>query len=153
MIWSGHHSGLIPLGAALRSRMEQLRVGFFLHVRFPPAPLFATLPQAERLLRFFGAYQLVGTQTEPDAEYLRQALMSCDISARVDAFPVGIDAEGFADTAVRSAHGPEVERLRVSLSQRALILGVDRLDYTKGLPERFRGYAQLLRRFPAIAIT
>ena len=147
LVWV-HDYHLIPLGRLLRERNDKIRLGFFLHIPFPPAPLFETLPQAHRLLDAFGAYQLVGVQTKADAGYLSQALADWGIQARVEAFPIGIDADAFAAAAERAATGPEVERLRSSLGERALILGVDRLDYTKGLPERFRGFAKLLRRFP-----
>ncbi|HET8997708.1 MAG TPA: trehalose-6-phosphate synthase [Acetobacteraceae bacterium] len=147
LVWV-HDYHLIPLGRMLRERCERIRLGFFLHIPFPPAPLFETLPQSQRLLKAFGAYQLVGTQTKADAMYLAQALRDAEVGALVEAFPIGIDAASFANAAVHAASGPEVERLHGSLGDRTLILGVDRLDYTKGIPERFRGYAKLLRRFP-----
>jgi trehalose 6-phosphate synthase len=147
LVWV-HDYHLIPLGKMLRERVRDVRLGFFLHIPFPPAALFETLPQAQRLLEAFGAYQLVGTQTKADAGYLSQALADWGVRAQVEGFAIGIDADAFARDAERAAGGPEVERLRSSLGERALILGVDRLDYTKGIPERFRGYAKLLRRFP-----
>jgi len=147
LVWV-HDYHLIPLGALLRARVERVRLGFFLHIPFPPAPLFETLPQSKRLLEAFGAYQLVGTQTKADARHLSQALRDVGVETQVEGFPIGIDTAGFAAAAEKAATGPEVERLRSSLGGRALILGVDRLDYSKGLPERLRGYAALLRRFP-----
>jgi trehalose 6-phosphate synthase len=143
-----HDYHLIPLGAALRARGATQRMGFFLHVPFPPAPVFDTLPQADRLLKALGAYDLVGVQTTADAGYLQAAVQGLGESVPVAAFPVGIDAGAFEKLARQAAAVEDAERLRASLTGRSLILGVDRLDYSKGLPERFRGYAQLLRRFP-----
>ena len=95
LVWV-HDYHLIPLGASAAARADQVRLGFFLHIPFPPAPLFETLPQARRLLECFGAYQLVGTQTHADAGYLSQALKDAGIQARVEAFPIGIDTPAFA---------------------------------------------------------
>lgn len=143
-----HDFHLFPLGAALRRHGLRNRIGFYLHVPFPPGALFAALPKGEALLRDLTAYDLVGVQTAPDAVNLRGALADCGLGARVDAFPIGLDAEGFAQQAARAIRGAETQRLRASLQDRALILGVDRLDYSKGLPNRFRGVARLLERFP-----
>ncbi len=147
LIWV-HDYHLIPLGSLLRTHVDQAKLGFFLHIPFPPAPVFETLPQSRRLLQSLGAYQLVGVQTHADAAYLTQALQDCGVETRVEAFAIGIDTAGFSRAAQKAATGSEVERLRDSLGGRSLILGVDRLDYTKGIPERIRGFAQLLRRFP-----
>jgi trehalose 6-phosphate synthase len=143
-----HDYQLITCGAALREAGVRNRLGFFLHIPFPPPFLFDTLPQGDRLLRAFGAYDLIGTQTADDAKNLNECLARAGVEARAEGFPIGIDAAGFAEAARMAESGEEQRRLEESLSGRALILGVDRLDYTKGLPERFRGFAQLLRRYP-----
>jgi trehalose 6-phosphate synthase len=140
-----HH---FPLAAALRAQGCSQRIGFFLHVPFPPASLFEALPQGDRLLADLGAFDLLGVQTEADAANMRAALAENGAKAPVTAFPVGMDSESFAREAARAAALPEARRLSESLGGRALILGVDRLDYSKGLPQRFRGYAALLKRFP-----
>jgi trehalose 6-phosphate synthase len=70
------------------------------------------------------------------------------MTARACALPVGIHPDAFAAAALRAEQSQDQIRLRESLAGRALVLGVDRLDYSKGLTERFRGFAQLLRRFP-----
>ncbi len=145
-IWV-HDFHLFPFATGLRRRGIRNRIGFFLHVPFPPGPLFAALPRGEALLRDLTAYDLVGVQTEHDAENLRRALEDAGLYARVAAFPIGLDAEGFAQQAARAVRLSEAQRLRASLQDRALILGVDRLDYSKGLPNRFRGIAKLLERF------
>ncbi len=143
-IWV-HDYHLIPLGAALRRLGVAGGIGFFLHVPFPPPPVFTALPRAETLLDGLAAYDLVGVQTQEDAAHLN-ALLDQPLG---QAFPIGIDPESFAAAARLAAEGEEVQRLRDSLAGRALVLGVDRLDYTKGLPQRFRGFHRMLQRFPA----
>jgi trehalose 6-phosphate synthase len=143
-----HDYHLIPLGAALRALGVRNRIGFFLHVPFPPPALYECLPQGEHLLRSFSAYDLIGLQTARDAGFLSDALAACGVARRARAFPIGIDPDDFAATARRSAGGRDTRRLVDSLSGRSLILGVDRLDYSKGIAHRIRGFAQLLRRFP-----
>jgi trehalose 6-phosphate synthase len=147
IVWV-HDYHLIPLGGDLRALGVDCRLGFFLHVPFPTPQLFDSLPQGDDLLRDFTAYDVLGVQVRQDADNLNALLAARNLRARARAFPIGIDPEMFADTARRAESTPDAVRLRDSLGERALILGVDRLDYSKGLPQRFRGYAQLLRRFP-----
>ncbi len=146
-IWV-HDYHLFPLGQALRDIGVRGPIGFFLHVPFPSPPLFECLPQGDKLLRTLAAYDAVGVQVPDDAANLNVLLDKLGIAVRAAAFPVGIDPDAFVRAARRAEAGPEVTRLTDSLAGRALVLGVDRLDYTKGLPHRFRGFAQLLRRFP-----
>ena len=147
VVWV-HDYHLIPLGEALREAGATQRLGFFLHTPFPPPFLFDVLPQGGRLLHGFAAYDVVGTQTADDAANLNACLAAAGIATRAEAFPIGIDPDAFARDAERAEGGAEDRRLHDSLGERALILGVDRLDYTKGLPQRLRGFAQLLARFP-----
>ncbi|MDO9709521.1 alpha,alpha-trehalose-phosphate synthase (UDP-forming) [Paracraurococcus lichenis] len=147
-----HDFHLFPMGAALRAQGCRQRLGFFLHVPFPPHAVFCGLPRAEELLVDLAAYDVIGVQTEDDAANLRAALAAAgeaDAAARVAAFPIGIEAESFTQLAEKAMVKRETERFRQSLVDRALIIGVDRLDYTKGLPQRFCGYGQLLARFKA----
>jgi trehalose 6-phosphate synthase len=143
-----HDYHLITLGAGLRRRGFAGRLGFFLHVPFPPRAIFETLPQGEALLADFAAYDLIGLQTEEDCRNLNELLSHAGVAARAECFPIGIDPDGFAAEARSEERGPEGLRLRESLGDRALILGIDRLDYSKGIPQRFKGFAQLLKRFP-----
>lgn len=147
LVWV-HDYHLIPLGAGLRRRGFSGRIGFFLHVPFPPRAIFEALPQGDALLRDFGAYDTLGVQTDQDAANLNEILARADLPVRAASYPIGIDPDAFAAEAAQAAAGPEGERLRDSLAGRALILGVDRLDYSKGIPHRFRGFEQLLKRFP-----
>jgi trehalose 6-phosphate synthase len=145
-----HDFHLFPIGAALRRLGAGQRMGFFLHVPFPPYAVFGALPRADELLADLASYDVIGVQTPDDAANLREALHRVgeeQAAPRVAVFPAGIDAPGFAAMAGRAARGQEAERLRASIFGRALVIGVDRLDYTKGLPQRFAGYGQLLARF------
>jgi len=146
-IWI-HDFHLFPLGAALRELGVKQRIGFFLHVPFPPAGLFNALPRAAALLRDMGAYDLIGVQTEEDAHHLSEALLPLGLSPAIGAFPVGVNADEFARTAETAAAQKDAKRFLESLAGRKLIFGVDRLDYSKGLPQRLEGYADLLARFP-----
>ncbi len=150
LVWV-HDFHLFPLGAALRALGCRQRLGFFLHVPFPPHDLLSALPRADEVIADLAAFDVIGMQTDQDAANLRAALVIAgqpEAAERVGTYPIGIDSDGFTSMANRAAKGPEAERLRQSLVGRAMVLGVDRLDYTKGLPQRFRGYAQLLARFP-----
>ena len=128
-----------------------------------PASLFTALPQGERLLRAFLAYDVVGLQTEGHRhdflDSVKQVLgleadaggliATANNKCRAIADPIGIDARGFAATASRAERSPETRRLLSSLVGRALVIGVDRLDYSKGLPHRFTAFGKLLADFPA----
>ena len=147
VIWV-HDYHLFPLGQALRDLGVTCRIGFFLHIPFPPWSLVRSLPGADLLLEDMQSYDLVGVQTAEDAENLNHALRVNNLPERGQAFPIGIDPVEFRMQAEKSMQGAEVERLESSLRGAKLVLGVDRLDYSKGLPERFRGYEAFLARYP-----
>jgi trehalose 6-phosphate synthase len=108
------------------------------------------------------AYDLVGLQTDNDVRYLVRYLteeaghrvngdgliVAGDRTLRIGAFPIGIDTEKFAKLAAKAEKKPEAQRLRESLGQRQLVVGVDRLDYSKGLTQRFQAFESLLERWP-----
>ena len=164
IIWA-HDYHLIPLGEELRRLGVRNRMGFFLHTPLPPRELLATLPVHEELMRCFCFFDLVGFQTETDRAHLcaylaREAGARVEERAggavvrafrrtfRVEAHPIGIDTGYVERNAAATAGIREVERLQTSLAGRRLIIGVDRLDYSKGLPQRFDAFAQLLRTYP-----
>lgn len=161
LIWV-HDYHLIPLAKGLRALGVTNRIGFFLHVPFVPPSLLETAPNARSLLRELCAYDVVGFQTERNAEDFRDCLkkmMGYDSEpgepVYVDghsvlplACPIGIDAQGFGKLAHRAARNKDTKRLTDSLVGRTLIIGVDRLDYTKGLPNRFEGFSRMLARYP-----
>ncbi|MDB5413142.1 MAG: Alpha,alpha-trehalose-phosphate synthase [Rubritepida sp.] len=146
-IWI-HDFHLFPLAAILRELGAKQRIGFFLHVPFPPPAVFAALPRAEALLKDLAAIDLIGVQTDEDARHLAEAMQQQGVDTPVGVFPVGIHAEGFARIAEAAVGRKDGIRFQESLSGRRLIFGVDRLDYSKGLPQRLAGYADLLKRFP-----
>jgi trehalose 6-phosphate synthase len=149
-IWV-HDFHLFLLAAELRALGCRARIGFFLHVPFPPRAVFLGLPNASAILDAMDAHDVIGLQTEDDAENLRAALAAggeASAAAKVAAYPIGIDTMGFASLAARRFRTHNVTQLRDSLAGRALAIGVDRLDYTKGLPQRIAGFGKLLQRFP-----
>ena len=152
---------LIPLGKELRGAGVKNRLGFYLHTPWPPRRLLTTLPEAMVLVENLFEYDVIGFQTnewlEAFCEYAVSqmgAQIEGDVlrrggrSVRLLACPVGIDADGFAEIARSEAAQESLGRIRRSLVGRALIVGVDRLDYAKGLEERFLGYERLLVDHP-----
>jgi trehalose 6-phosphate synthase len=160
LIWV-HDYHLIPLASALRAVGVENRIGFFLHIPFVPASLLNLLPRAEKLMHMLCAYDVVGFQTEQHLHDFEDCArhflnVSADAGAPIVidnhsvlpiANPIGIDARAFARQAKRSAQGNVAKRLDESMQGRALIIGVDRLDYSKGLPNRFEAFGRLLDRF------
>lgn len=152
---------MFPLGQELRARGLTNRIGFFLHIPWPPRRLLATLPEARRLVEGLLAYDLIGFHTE---EWLQSfcdyachemggtvedgCLCIGDQRVRLITCPAGIDAKEFASLAVSDKAQETYNRVRESTVGRALIVGVDRLDYSKGLEERFLGYERFLTEHP-----
>ena len=158
-----HDYHLMPLASMLRERGIGCRIGFFLHVPMPSADLVQALPEHQRLMSSLYAYDLVGFQTRRDVErflsYVRlygdgKVLGEDELEApdgrrlRAGAFPIGIDTAMIAQQARDAVGKPAVRALRKSLQPRQLAIGVDRLDYSKGLPERFHGFERYLQRHP-----
>lgn len=147
IIWV-HDYHLFPLGQELRKLGVNNPIGFFLHIPFPPWSLMKSLPDAEVLMGTMQAYDVMGVQTEDDARNMNDSLAQCGVTKRAQVFPIGIDPDSFAQQAEACEHDFDVQRLQISLRGRPLIIGVDRLDYSKGIPERFHGYEAFLKRFP-----
>ena len=161
IIWVNDYH-LIPLGEALRSIGVKHRIGFFLHTPFPAPQVLTALPNHVSLMRSLMAYDVIGFQTAVDLrafrDYMRfEAGGSIAPDGRVSAFsrtalagafPIGVDTDAFAALAEDAADSNRTERLRGSLRGRDLIIGVDRLDYSKGLVERFRAFERFLELFP-----
>ena len=161
VIWV-HDYHLIPLAAELRALGCRQRIGFFLHIPLPPPPILLAIPGHGWLMRSFFAYDLVGVQTRADVQHFahfivdeaqgqplgddRFALGERTVCAR--AFPIGIDVDEFQ----RLARSPEAEetytQLRQQYATRRLLVGIDRLDYSKGLPQRMRAFRELLTHYP-----
>jgi trehalose 6-phosphate synthase len=160
-IWV-HDYHFIPLAAALRRLGVRNRIGFFLHIPFPAPELLLALPVHRRLIADLCAYDLLGFQTEDNARAFKRyvaeeagakLLGHHDVEAfgqrtTVDVFPVSIDTASFVELAEEAVHGREARRLRDSLANRSLVIGVDRLDYSKGIPNRLHAFQELLSRWP-----
>jgi trehalose 6-phosphate synthase len=153
---------LVPFAAALRRLGVANRIGFFLHTPFPCFDVLAVLPHHDCLLRDLCAYDLVGFQTadslnaffgsiaaSSDARIYRDgAFTAWGFRSRAAHFPIGIDTEEFVKVAQTASGSPEALRLRESLADRRLVFGVDRLDYSKGIPQRFAAIDWLLTDRP-----
>ncbi|QNN57789.1 alpha,alpha-trehalose-phosphate synthase (UDP-forming) [Diaphorobacter ruginosibacter] len=161
IIWV-HDYHLIPLAAELRALGCRQRIGFFLHIPLPPALMLAAIPQHEWLMRSLFSYDLVGLQSEADvshcirymtteagAELLAdQRLRAHNATVQVRAFPIGIDVQEFRRLGQSQDALDTYESVRREYSRRQLLLGIDRLDYSKGIPQRVRAFSELLERYP-----
>ncbi|MFP5329276.1 MAG: alpha,alpha-trehalose-phosphate synthase (UDP-forming) [Alphaproteobacteria bacterium] len=152
---------LIPLGAELRKLGCRNRIGFFLHIPWPPRRLLLTLPEAQDLVRTMFAYDVIGFHTE---EWLQSFcdFATAELGARVEgeilhvegrririiACPIGIDAKEFGELVESEAARRMCDAMTISANKRRMIVGVDRLDYSKGLEERFLGYERFLVEHP-----
>jgi trehalose 6-phosphate synthase len=161
LIWI-HDYHLIPLGRELRRLGVKNRMGFFLHTPWPAYQVFTTLPGHKQLVQAMFDYDLVGFHTqeyqqafeeyvlaEADGEHAGDGrLKAFGRSVKVGAFPIGIDAADFARM-LRSSRAVRMRDLMTAATVfRRLIVGVDRLDYSKGLEERFLGFERLLADNP-----
>ncbi|MFM0418844.1 alpha,alpha-trehalose-phosphate synthase (UDP-forming) [Paraburkholderia aromaticivorans] len=161
VIWI-HDYHLIPLAAELRAMGCGNRIGYFLHVPMPPPLIMAAIPEHEWLMRSLFAYDLVGFQSEVDvthftryveseagAECLSDSrLRAFNRTLRVGAYPIGIDVDEFIKLANARDGVDMFQRMREEYSRRRLLLGVDRLDYSKGLPQRVHAFRELLAAYP-----
>jgi trehalose 6-phosphate synthase len=169
LIWV-HDYHMIPIAAALRRRGHANRIGFFLHIPFPPPEILTSLPNHEQLIPLLLEYDVVGFQTESDSgNFVRYLMSECNamrdmrvfetsgrqITMRINgkqtqigSFPVGIEPRAFARLARRNSRSPMVKELVTSLGNRALMIGVDRLDYSKGLIQRLDAFDKFLASHP-----
>lgn len=161
LIWI-HDYHLIPLATELRALGCRQRIGFFLHIPVPPPLILAAVPAHEWLMRALFAYDLVGLQSQADLVHLQRYLLteaqaeqlSDDTygafhrSVRVRAFPIGIDVDEFDAMAQAADAQDTLSMLRTQYAERRLVVGIDRLDYSKGLPQRIQAFGDLLERYP-----
>lgn len=164
LIWV-HDYHLIPLAGFLRQLGCRQKIGFFLHIPFPPSDLLSAAPEHTRLVDALLNYDLIGFQTQTDVNNLRHYLVESataeqldentfsfgDRILRIDRFPIGIDAAGFADMAIEADDEVAMDQMRRRILGRRQIIGVDRLDYSKGLPERFKAFGRLLEQHPELS--
>ena len=162
LVWV-HDYHLMPLAERLRERGVTQPLGFFLHIPFPHIEMLRTLPTHAELLRELTSYDVVGFQTENDmrafhsgVEYVwgpravgadgRLTIGTRTVQTGV--YPIGIDVAGVELAAAEGSQSEAVRRLTESLLGRKLMIGVDRLDYSKGLIERFTAYQRFLEGYP-----
>src|SRR3954465_12777446 len=161
LIWV-HDYQLLLVPELLRKRLPDARIGFFLHIPFPSEELFRTLPERERLLSGLLGADLVGFHTPAYLRHFAASLtqllgLTVDIDrvqlsdreVRLGVFPMGIDAESFGALARDPATIAEAENLR-GADDLKLLVGVDRLDYTKGIPRRLLPFERMLQTHPEL---
>ena len=161
LIWI-HDYHLIPMGLELRRSGSTHRIGFFLHIPFPPPSVLRCCTEHADLMRALCAYDVVGFQTADDLNNF-QAYVTNVAGGRVHTngdvevfgqtlvarvYPIGVYPDELAATATRSAAGRHATRLKQSLGGRDMMIGVDRLDYSKGLDNRFAAYEHMLTQYP-----
>ncbi|MBW8813525.1 MAG: alpha,alpha-trehalose-phosphate synthase (UDP-forming) [Caulobacterales bacterium] len=161
IIWV-HDYHLIPLARELRSLGVKNRIGFFLHIPWPAHQVFISLPRHRQLVESMFDYDLVGFQTaeyqqafeeyvlnEAAGAVVREGQLSAfGRTLDVGAFPIGIDAPEFAEM-LKTGRARRMRDLMTACTVfRHLIVGVDRLDYAKGLEERFLGFEHFLQQNP-----
>ena len=153
----------LTLGAEMRELGFRNPLGFFLHTPWPSRRVISGVPHHRNLVESMLAYDLIGFQTDDDCEnfasYLR-AELGLDVddgivsshfgTSRIGVFPIGIDVDGFAAQAQRAASHPDVSRLRKSLHGERLAIGVDRVDYSKGLVNRISAFDRLFEIQPSL---
>jgi trehalose 6-phosphate synthase len=162
VVWV-HDYHFIPLASYLRRNGCTNRIGFFRHRPWPGPDIARGLPGLNRILRSFSAYDVVGFQTPADATNFKECLAHAEAGAiisadgtcraygrrfKVEAFPIGIDTTTFGRAAKIAETHSGVVRMSESLGGRPLIIGVDRLDYSKGIPERIEAFSTFLDRSP-----
>jgi trehalose 6-phosphate synthase len=153
----------LTLAQELRTLGIRRPLGFFLHTPLPERSALTAVPNHRDLIRAMLAYDLIGFQTDSDrdnfVDYVTQVLgltfdgdqvASPRGSTRLGVFPISIDTEIFARGATKSVARPEVTRLRSSLHGAKLVIGVDRVDYSKGIANRILGFARMLEAQPAL---
>ena len=160
LIWI-HDYHLIPLATELRRLGCRQSMGFFLHTALAPAALLEYMPGHRELFGTLADYDLLGVQSPHDLDGLRDYFtrvlgarpLRADAdtlqlpegrATRMGAFPIGIDVPSIRQAAQRARSSAALKRMRASLGERSLIVGVDRLDYSKGLAERFQSFGQLI---------
>jgi len=162
LIWV-HDYHLFPLAQKLREAGATQPIGLFLHIPFPNIEVLRALPVYGELLQAMLAYDVLGFQTETDRDAFRgavafvwgaQALSTPDsvtVSGRrvvTEVFPIGVDVDEIQREATESLDTDTVKRMLAGLLGRRLMIGVDRLDYSKGLVERFKAYERFLETHP-----
>ena len=169
-IWV-HDYHLMYVAQALRERSMPQKLSaltFFLHIPFPPYDIFVKLPQHQRLLRALLQFDLLGFQTRRDLrnflQCVRRVMSGAEVLSRRELqvirfekreiraghFPIGIDFDSFESGAKTEVVAQKSQQLRSAFPDCQLIMGTDRLDYSKGIPERLRAFRNALERYPEL---
>ncbi len=161
IVWV-HDYHLIPLAAELRALGCQHRIGFFLHIPLPPPLILAAIPGHDWLMKGLCSYNVVGFQSEADHQHFCRYIEAeahaqnmgdgrwrvFNRTVHAGAFPIGIDVEEFTQVTQAPEAREMYERMKREYSRRKLLVGVDRLDYSKGLPHRLKAFRELLQKYP-----
>jgi trehalose 6-phosphate synthase len=157
VIWV-HDYHLIPLASELRRLGVGQKIGFFLHIPFPSPDVLAAAPEHDSLVESLFDYDLIGLQTHTDVgnfgRFVFEAANGTVLAdgrlqlggktVLVKSFPIGIDADAFRAMARTEEADERIQKLQRRAVASTFIIGVDRLDYTKGIPERFRAFQRLV---------
>lgn len=162
IIWV-HDYQLMLVPGLLRKLLPRARIGFFLHVPFPGSDVFRILPWRSEVLESLLAADLIGLHTSTyQHNFLRSVAQltnaNCELDQirfndriiRVGVYPIGVDVAPFERAAADPEVEQEVQRIRRAHPEKHILLGVDRLDYTKGLPRRLLTIGRLLERHPEL---
>jgi len=161
VVWV-HDYHLIPLAQKLRESGVRQPIGFFLHIPFPNIEVLRVLPVYGELLQALSAYDVLGFQTKTDLEAFHGAVAQVwgpqsvhgdrvsigERSVVTSVYPIGVDIDAIQREATESLSSEECKRMVAGMLGRRLMVGVDRLDYSKGLVERFRAYERFLETHP-----
>jgi trehalose 6-phosphate synthase/phosphatase len=160
LVWV-HDYQLMLLPKLLRDALPQARIGFFLHIPFPSSEVFRILPERRELLEGLLGADLLAFQTHSHLQHFRNTLLRVlgresrmdqveigSRAVRLEALPIGIAPDEFTAMLAKHECRDHLAALEQRYEGRQILLGVDRLDYTKGIPERLRTYRRLLEKAP-----
>lgn len=160
-IWI-HDYQLMLLPSLLRKKIPDAVIGFFLHIPFPSSEIFRLLPFREEIINGILGADLIGFHTHDYVHHFAETVRKVlgyeysfgqinvsDHIVKVDAFPMGIDYQRFQTAARSEKIQKEIKKLRDKIGDRKIILSIDRLDYTKGIPQRLLAFDLFLEKYPA----
>ncbi|MGC6498711.1 MAG: alpha,alpha-trehalose-phosphate synthase (UDP-forming) [Henriciella sp.] len=163
IVWAHDYHFLLVADSLRRAGWEG-PIGFFLHIPFPAPEVFRALDEHHWIARAMCCYDVIGFQSETDRDnFVRYLTHDCNGVLEADgkvsvfgkrltirAYPIGIDAEGFSRAAQSERANTAADRIGRFLGERSLVIGVDRMDYSKGLPERFEAVGELFDAYPEL---
>jgi trehalose 6-phosphate synthase/phosphatase len=160
LVWV-HDYQLLLVPRMLRALVPEARIGFFLHIPFPAYDVMRILPWRDEILAGMLGADLLGFHTFPYRSHFASSVLRIlglavhgddidvdDRNVRLGVFPMGVDAPGFGALATADDVEADVCRVRQELRGEKVLLGLDRLDYTKGIPRRLLAFERLLEREP-----